>query len=200
MKIKRFVGGNLAANGYVIYQRDGGACYIIDPGYSPKKFIRYIGEHQLAASGILLTHLHYDHTDGAEAVSQALDCPILMHEADAFVYKGRVDTHLHDGDLLNLDGETLRVIHTPGHTKGGVCIMSEKSRVCFTGDTLFDTDLGRSDLDGGSEDDMRDTVCRILDRWENDIVIYPGHDDGCTMKKVRQYNTEFLALLAGRER
>lgn len=78
--------------------------------------------------------------------------------------------------------------------------MAEKSRVCFTGDTLFDTDLGRSDLDGGSEDDMRDTVCRILDRWENDIVIYPGHDDGCTMKKVRQYNTEFLALLAGRER
>lgn len=54
MKIKRFVGGNLAANGYVIYQRDGGSCYIIDPGYSPKKFIKYIGEHQLAASGILL--------------------------------------------------------------------------------------------------------------------------------------------------
>ena len=77
MKIKRFVGGNLAANGYVIYQRDGGACYIIDPGYSPKKFIRYIGEHQLAASGILLTHLHYDHTDGAEAVSQALDLSLI---------------------------------------------------------------------------------------------------------------------------
>lgn len=201
MKIRRFVGGNLAANGYVIYQKDGGRCYVIDPGYNPKKFIAYIKEHQLEALGILLTHLHYDHTDGAEAISRALDdCPILMHEADAFVYKGRVDTYLKDGDRLELDGEELQIIHTPGHTKGGICIMAAKSRVCFTGDTLFDTDLGRSDLAGGSEADMKDTVCRILDSWENDIVIYPGHEDGCTMKKVRRYNTEFLALLAGKER
>lgn len=200
MKIKRFIGGNLAANGYIIYQRDGGACYIIDPGYSPKKFIAFVREHRLAARGVLLTHLHYDHTDGAEAVSQALDCPILMHEDDAFVYRGRVDTRLRHGDQLELDGEPLRVIHTPGHTRGSICLMAEKSRVCFTGDTLFDTDLGRSDLPGGSEADMKDTVCRILNGWDNDIVIYPGHDDGCTMKKVRQYNSEFLALLAGKER
>lgn len=200
MKIKRFIGGNLAANGYIIYQRDGGACYIIDPGYSPKKFIAFVREHRLAARGVLLTHLHYDHTDGAEAVSQALDCPILMHEDDAFVYRGRVDTRLRHGDQLALDGEPLRVIHTPGHTRGSICLMAEKSRVCFTGDTLFDTDLGRSDLPGGSEADMKDTVCRILNGWDNDIVIYPGHDDGCTMKKVRQYNSEFLALLAGKER
>ena len=200
MKIKGFTGGNLAANGYIIYQKDGGSCYVIDPGYSPKKFIAYIEDHQLAAQGVLLTHLHYDHTDGAEAVSQALECPILMHEDDAFPYKGRVDRYLRGGDVLDLDGERLEIIHTPGHTKGSICVMAAKSRVCFTGDTLFDTDLGRSDLPGGSEADMKDTVCRVLDQWENDIVIYPGHDSGCTMKKVRQYNREFLALLAGKER
>lgn len=200
MKIKRFTGGNLAANGYIIYQKDGGSSYVIDPGYSPKKFIAYIMEHQLTAKGVLLTHLHYDHTDGAEAVSQALDCPILMHEDDAFAYKGRVDTCLRGGDVLDLDGERLEIIHTPGHTRGSICVMASKSRVCFTGDTIFDTDLGRSDLPGGSESDMKNTVCRILDQWENDIVIYPGHDEGCTMKKVRQYNMEFLALLEGKER
>lgn len=78
--------------------------------------------------------------------------------------------------------------------------MAEKSRVCFTGDTIFDTDLGRTDLEGGSEPDMRDSICNVVDKWENDIMIYPGHDDGCTMKKVRIYNSEFIALRDGNER
>lgn len=200
MKIKRFIGGSLMSNGYVIYKEDGGDCYIIDPGYVPKNFTDFAAEKQLHVLGILLTHLHHDHTGAAETVSDALDCPIYMHENDAFVYRGRVDRCLLDGEILDLAGEKLQVILTPGHTKGSICIMSEKSRVCFTGDTIFDTDLGRSDLAGGSEADMKNSVIRIIDKWDNDIMIYPGHDDGCTMKKVRIYNKEFLALRDGHER
>ena len=200
MKIKCFIGGALLSNGYVIYQREGAACYIIDPGYSPKKFIDFVREKNLQPKGILLTHLHHDHTGAADAVADAFQCPILMHEDDAFVYRGNVDTHLKDGDLLDLDGECLQIIATPGHTKGSICIMSEKSRVCFTGDTIFDTDLGRTDLAGGSETDLQRSVREIIDQWENDIMIYPGHDSGCTMKKVRMYNSEFLALRDGNER
>ncbi len=200
MKIKRFIGGSLMSNGYVLYQKEGGSCYIIDPGYTPKNFIDFVREKNLQAMGIIATHLHHDHTGAAEAVSDVLNCPIFMHQADAFVYKGRVDHLLSDGEILELEGEPLKVILTPGHTEGSICLMSEKSRVCFTGDTIFDTDLGRSDLAGGSEWDMIHSVRDIIDRWENDIFIWPGHDNGCTMKQVRIYNTEFLALRDGNER
>lgn len=200
MKIKRFIGGSLMSNGYVLYQKEGGSCYIIDPGYTPKNFIDFVREKNLQAMGIIATHLHHDHTGAAEAVSDVLNCPIFMHQADAFVYKGRVDHLLSDGEILELEGEPLKVILTPGHTEGSICLMSEKSRVCFTGDTIFDTDLGRSDLAGGSERDMMHSVRDIIDRWENDIFIWPGHDNGCTMKQVRIYNTEFLALRDGNER
>jgi len=188
------------SNGYVIYQKEGGSCYIIDPGYSPKKFVSFVREKDLQALGILLTHLHHDHAGAAEAVQDALDCPIYMHEDDAFSYRGKVDVRLKDGGRLDLDGEELLILHTPGHTRGSICIMSEKSRACFTGDTLFDTDLGRTDLAGGSEEDMGRSIRTVVDRWENDIVIYPGHDTGCTMKKVRIYNKEFLALRDGYDR
>ncbi|MGN0659338.1 MAG: MBL fold metallo-hydrolase [Emergencia sp.] len=200
MKIRRFIGGSLESNGYILYQREGGSCIVIDPGYSPKKFISFIREHGLRPEAILLTHLHHDHTGAAEAVRDAFDCPVCMHEEDAFVYRGRVDRTLTDGDTFDLEGETLRILHTPGHTRGSICIMAEKSRMCFTGDTIFDTDLGRTDLDGGSEEDMKRSIRSVVDTWSNDITIFPGHDDGCTMKQVRNYNREFLALRDGNER
>ena len=96
MKIKCFVSGALLSNGYVIYQKEGGSCYIIDPGYSPKKFIDFSREKALHPAGVLLTHLHHDHTGAADAVAEALDCPIYMHEDDAFIYRGRVDCHLQE--------------------------------------------------------------------------------------------------------
>ena len=200
MKIKRYVGGTLESNGYILYQKDQKKCYIIDPGYQPKKFITYIIENNLILAGVILTHLHHDHTGAAEAVSNHFDCPIYMHEDDAFVYRGRVDTRLKDGDTFDLEGETLEVLHTPGHTRGSICIYSEKSKVCFTGDTIFDTDLGRTDLDGGSEDDMQWSMQQVVDKWDNQIVIYPGHDNSCTMKFVRANNPEFIALRDGNER
>lgn len=200
MKVKQFVSGLLQSNGYVIYQKEGGSCWLIDPGYHAKQFAEFIKEKQLKTMGILLTHLHHDHCGASAAASDTLDCPIYMHEKDAAVYGGRVDVFLKDGQELTLDGESLKIIHTPGHTAGSICIMCPKSRICFTGDTLFDTDLGRTDLAGGSEKEMEHTVRNILDTWEQDIRIYPGHDLGCTMKKVRIYNSEFLALRDGYDR
>lgn len=197
MRIKQFISGSLSSNGYVIYQKEGGSCWVIDPGYQAKQFTEFIKEKQLAALGILLTHLHHDHCGAADAAADILECPVYMHEKDACIYAGRVDICLKDGQELMLDGERLEIIHTPGHTAGSICIMLPKSRICFTGDTLFDTDLGRTNLAGGSEKEMEHTVRNILDRWEQDIHIYPGHDAGCTMKKVRIYNSEFLALRDG---
>ena len=200
LKIKRFMCGSLLADGYVIYHKPGGDCWIIDPGYEPKGYIDFVAEQELHVLGILLTHLHYDHTGAAENLADRWDCPILMHEADAFVYRGRVDRMLHDQEVLLLEDEEIRVFSTPGHTKGSVCFYAGKSRVCFTGDTIFDTDLGRTDLPGGSEEEMIASIRNVVDLWENDITIYPGHEGQATMKQVRKYNTEFIALRDGHER
>ena len=191
MKIKRFMCGSLLADGYVIWNRDKGSCMVIDPGYEARGYVDFVKEKGLALTKILLTHHHYDHTDAAEAVQDALGGQICMHEEDAYVYRGHVDVLLKDGDVLDLDGEEILVQHTPGHTRGSVCFLSRKSRVCFTGDTVFDTDLGRTDLPGGSETDMIRSIRTVADRWENDIMIYPGHEGNCTMKAVRRYNQEF---------
>lgn len=200
LKIKRFVGGNLESNGYIVYKQSPGECYIIDPGYNPKKFIRFAEENQLIVKGIILTHLHHDHVGAASSIKASTACRIFMHEDDAFSYRGEVDEKIKDGHTFEYDGERLETIWTPGHTRGSICLMDRRSRVCFTGDTIFDTDLGRTDLDGGSEEDMKNSIRNIIDYWENDITIYPGHDGSCTMKFVRKNNEEFLALRNGNER
>lgn len=198
MKIKRFIGGMLESNGYVIYQKDGGDAFIIDPGYNPGVFTEYIKEHELSLRGILLTHHHYDHVGAVERIRDAIECPVYLHRSDCDMYRKKVDVYMEDGDVIDLEGEEIKVINTPGHTKGGVCFLSEKSRVCFTGDTIFNVDLGRTDLEDGSEQEMRDSILNIIDKFPNDIMIYPGHGDGCTMKKVRQINTEFLDIVEKR--
>lgn len=194
MKIKRFIGGNLESNGYVIYQAAGGECFVIDPGYNYRVFQQYIDENGLKLKGILLTHHHYDHVGAVDKLKDVYGCPVYLHRGDEALYGKRVDCLMEDGDTFDLEGETIEVISTPGHTKGSVCFYSQKSRLAFTGDTIFDVDIGRIDLEGGCEEDMINSILGKVDRWGNDVFIYPGHGDGCTMKKVREKNDEFLYI------
>lgn len=198
MEIKRFIGGILEANGYVISDPGSGECFIIDPGYRPKVFHQYIAKAGLKPSGILLTHHHSDHTGAADQVRKALDCPVYIHRADADAYRDWVDVYLEGGEGLMLGEERFSVQHTPGHTKGSVCFLFRKSRVCFTGDFVFNVDLGRTDLEDGSEEEMRQSILQIADRWANDYVIYPGHGDSCSMRTVRRINQEFIDITAKR--
>ena len=195
MNVKRFIGGMLQSNGYVIYQEEGGPCYVIDPGYRSERFVDFIKEKKLSIKGILLTHHHYDHTGAVKKLKAALDCPVYMHREDMDAYRGEVDVPLEDGDTVFLEAEEIRVVHTPGHTAGSVCFFSDKSKSVFTGDTIFNVDLGRTDLEDGSEEQMIRSCRDIIDRWTNDIFIFPGHGDGCNMKKVRRINQEFLDIV-----
>lgn len=198
MKYQRFIGGLLESNGYVLYQEEHGSCYIIDPGYSPKVFLDFMRKKDLHLEGILLTHHHYDHTGAVERICKETDCKVYLHTADCDRYGAPVDVYLEDQDVIDLEGEKLRVIHTPGHTAGSVCFYSEKSRLCFTGDTIFNVDLGRTDLEDGSQQDMERSIRETIDRWPNDLMILPGHGDGCNMKKVRKINKEFLDIVEKR--
>lgn len=195
MKIKRFVGGSLKSNCYIINNAKGAYCYVIDPGYEPARIIKYIEENSLNPVGIILTHHHHDHTGAASKVAEHFDCPVMMSMEDSLMYRGKVDKYLADGDVLSMNGEELSIVLTPGHTHGSICIISNESRVVFTGDTIFDTDLGRTDLEDGSETEMTDSCKKVIDNWPNDYRIYPGHDESATMKQVRTYNSEFLQCL-----
>ncbi len=200
MKIKRLIVGILEANCYVLYQRAGGPCLLVDPGDEAPRILTFIRENRLEPQAIILTHNHRDHRGAVAEILAAYDVPVYLHAADAVNYRGRVDVEPEDGDRIRLEDEELVFRHTPGHSPGSVCLLGEKSRVCFTGDTLFDTDLGRTDLKGGSEAELARSIRDVVSHWPNDIMIYPGHDSGCTMKKVRIYNQEYLALTEGRER
>ena len=93
MKIKRFIGGMLESNGYVIYQKDGGDAFIIDPGYNPGVFTEYIKEHSLILRGILLTHHHYDHVGAVERIRAAMECPVYLHRSDCDMYRKKGDKY-----------------------------------------------------------------------------------------------------------
>jgi glyoxylase-like metal-dependent hydrolase (beta-lactamase superfamily II) len=194
MKIKRFILGLLEANGYIIYQEEGGDCFIIDPGAKGELFLDALSKMKLTCKGILLTHHHSDHVGAVEKIRKTLDCPVYIHREDSDMYK-KTAMAIEDGDSFDLEGETILVVHTPGHTRGSVCFFSEKSRLAFTGDTIFNVDLGRTDLVDGDETQMERSIRDIIAKWPNDIIIYPGHGDSCTMKRVRGINREFIDII-----
>lgn len=194
MKIKRFILGLLEANGYIIYQQEASLCYIIDPGAKADVFLDTMTRLNLTCKGILLTHHHSDHVGGVEKIRKTLNCQVFLHREDLDMYK-KPATPLEDRDTFDLDGETIMVVHTPGHTRGSVCYYSEKSKLAFTGDTVFNVDLGRTDLIDGDETQMEQSVKNVIDLWSNEITIYPGHGDSCTMKKVRSINKEYLDII-----
>lgn len=196
MRIKRLIGGELMANGYIISDEQGGECYIIDPGYDYKDYVKYIRENNLRLKAILLTHHHYDHTGAVGSLKSVFDVPVCIHSRDMSidVYRRKPDVFLADGDILMLGDERIEVINTPGHTHGSVCFFAGASSLAFTGDTIFNVDLGTTELADGSAEEMRASILNIIDKWSDDITIYPGHGDECTMGYVRKINKEFIDI------
>ena len=192
MKVIKIAGGVLACTGYVMYDKEHGESFIIDPGYSGRKFLKIVSEFDLTLKGILLTHHHRDHVGGVDEIKAAISCPVYMHPADLGLYHKPVDALLENGDKWKLGDEEFTVMHTPGHTKGSICLYAEQSRIAFTGDTLFKTEIGRTDLADGSPDEMMNSICNVIGAWSNEITIYPGHGDSSTMEYVRKNNPEYL--------
>lgn len=192
MQIDRIICGSLYANCYIIYEGEKG--YIVDPGDQGGKILSYVKSRGLNIEAILLTHHHYDHTGAVNEVVDALGCPVYIHRKDRSQVTFKAVT-FEEGQNFTLGQKIIQVLHTPGHTMGSVCFYCQDAKIAITGDTIFDTDLGRTDLSDGNPSLMEESILNVVSKWDDSITIYPGHDEKATMATVRKYNTEYLDIL-----
>ncbi len=169
---------------------------IIDPGDEPEKILETIQKLKLVPKYIINTHGHIDHICAIDAISEVYPVPLAIHPADVPLYtdkltaqqygltaplvKRKPDILLHEGDKISFGTLTLDVIHTPGHTPGGICLISQPYCV-FSGDTLFYRSIGRTDLAGGSYEQIEQSIRNKLYTLEDDLVVFPGHGQPTTI-------------------
>ncbi len=161
---------------YLIYSEEAKEAALVDPGFSAADSLKRLSELGLDLTYIINTHHHADHTAANDSVKKLFSPQILAHELDAPKIKGGVDSTLQDGQILNIGEIEIKIIHTPGHTRGGICLLVD-DKYLLTGDTLFIGDCGRVDLPDGSNREMFNTLARLKE-LPNDLIVYPGHDYG----------------------
>ncbi len=171
MIIKHLVVGNLKTNCYLL--KSDNELAVIDPGDEAKKIIRAIEKEKATLKYIINTHYHFDHTFYSQAIKKITNGKILFHQQEQDFIGFKADKLLKDGDKIKIGNVILQVIHTPGHTAGSICLLGED--VIFTGDTLFRDGYGRTDLPGGSKEDMQKSLERLKTIIKPGITIYPGH-------------------------
>jgi hydroxyacylglutathione hydrolase len=187
MIIKCFKVGWLATNCYVVSDETKEAT-VIDPGLENEteagQILDYIKENNLHVKYIINTHGHPDHISGNQIIKDATGASILIHEN----HKGRAnqDQKLHDGDTIQVGNIKFKVLHTPGHTPSGICLLTKD--VVFTGDTLFAGSIGRTDFQGGSYQDIIHSIKTKLMPLPDNIKVYPGHESFSTIGDEKKYN------------
>lgn len=195
MVIKTYPLGEYAANCYLVRDENSNEAVVIDPGANGKGLIREIEKLGLIIKGILLTHAHFDHVGAVEELSNKYNVPVYVNageiensKIDKIVYSKLPEKCelVNEGDRLLLANLTIECIHTPGHSKGGMCYLVEKS--VFTGDTLFQGSIGRTDLISGNFNTLIDSINKKLMILDSDIKVYPGHGPSSTIMYERMRN------------
>ena len=195
MNVKMMQVGPIGTNCYFLIDPDSKQLAVIDPGDEPERIQQAIEETGMEVSYTLLPHGHYDHPPAVPALHRVYPAAkIYIHPADAngtggriFPLAGQVEDLLfyEEGDTLALGSLTIQVLHTPGHSQGSVTL--KVGDVLFTGDTLFAGDCGRTDLPGGSWEQILDSLGR-LGRLDGNFHVLPGHMDTSTLDQERKVN------------
>ena len=198
MKVLSLMVGPIMTNCYLLCDEAAKVCAVIDPGDEPERIEALMATTGCTPVMILLTHGHFDHCTGvAGLLKKWPDLPVYIHEADVTDSSGseltfrRLDEknqrYWHEGDTLTVGGLTLRVMETPGHSRGSVCLLVEGQGVIFSGDTLFRGNCGRCDFPGGDYRAMLRSLAR-LGRLEGQYQVYPGHEEATDMDYERKVN------------
>jgi glyoxylase-like metal-dependent hydrolase (beta-lactamase superfamily II) len=172
-EIKHLIVGPLLTNCYLLFSKKEAA--VIDPGGGTKTILKEIEESGAKLKFIILTHGHWDHTLSILKIKEKTGARILLHEAEKEFVKFKTDQFLKDGEEIKIGNIVLKVIHTPGHTKGSICLLGNS--FIFTGDTIFKDGYGRTDLVGGSQKDLENSLKKLSKILKPGMKIYPGHGD-----------------------
>ena len=191
LKIHTFPLGDYQTNCYIIHDDSVKTCCVIDPGYTPETLLQILEHLGLELEAILLTHGHFDHVGGVKLLAAETDCRVYLCDADLAMppqmTAGKLYyTHTYgEGDVLELAGLTINVMHTPGHTPGSVCLLCEEHM--FSGDTLFQGSCGRTDLPGGDWTTIHKSLNRLA-QLETNYTVHPGHGMNTTLAMEKIYN------------
>jgi len=174
MRIIRIIASEIETNSYLILAKKPA---LIDPGTYPDVVFKNLKKHikPKELKYIILTHYHYDHATATQAIKKETNAEVLIHEEDVKYLDFKPDRILKDGEILDLGNVKLKVIHTPGHSPGSICLYEPESKSLFSGDTIFSCGVGRTDLPGGDTKKIIDSIERLT---KLDFkILYPGHGE-----------------------
>ncbi len=202
MTIKTAPLGELGANFYMITDEDTGEMLVIDPGAMPDTAISLIEDSGAMLKYIIITHAHTDHIGALDKVKGKFDAPVVIHRDDAaalndpnlnlcgaFGFSSPVthaDIIVEDGTALPFGNTKIKFIHTPGHTRGSMCVLLDGS--LFSGDTLFECSIGRTDFPGGSFAQIQQSIQNKIYTLNPSTVVYPGHGNPTTVEYEKNNN------------
>ena len=191
MEIRAFPVGSYHTNCYLAWGAGSDSCIVIDPGYEPEYLLEQLRRENKTLAAILLTHGHFDHVGGVKHLAAETDCKVYICAEDLRMNPTLTAGAIHytdtytEGDTLQLAGLTLQVLHTPGHTPGSVCLLCGDA--LFSGDTLFAGTCGRTDLPGGSYEEILRSLRRLA-ALPGDPKVLPGHGPASSLDTERRTN------------
>jgi glyoxylase-like metal-dependent hydrolase (beta-lactamase superfamily II) len=205
MIIETFPVGPIACNCTILGDEETHEAIVIDPGDDPEEILARLEKHKLKATQLVCTHTHIDHVGAICEIQERLGTPAAIHKADLFLFdkldvqaqwcgmpvpkRGVIDQFVADGDAVSCHGVEMGVIHTPGHTPGSSTFHLKGQRnILFTGDTLFMQSIGRTDLWGGSYQEILRSIENKLMSFDDDTLVIPGHGQATTIGQERRYN------------
>ena len=200
--------GPLQCNCYIIGCEKTREALLIDPGEDAERILPILNKHQLSVKYILSTHAHIDHVGDLEKMKEVTGAQTLLHEKDLALYNAlpiqaawlgvpvpkstKIDNFISEGDTLRFGRLSGQILFTPGHTPGSICLhLPEETGKLFAGDTLFHRSIGRTDLWGGSQEDIIKSIQRKLLTLDETTVVYPGHGQPTTIGEEKRSNPFF---------